>query len=411
MSPPKVDSRLNAWPRVVVIGLVGIAVAGCADSARFQADWYASDRPSPPQSVSSLPPPANYARVEAQPLSPPATVAATPANYAQSPVAYRSSSRYSDVTGSSVPPTSSHWTWNGGSAVTVGYGETVEGIARRHGVPASAILQTNGIRDASQIRPGQRLVIPRHITSATQTAAAPRSTGGNVHIVRSGDTLMNVARRNGVTVAALARANHLQTSTQLSVGDRLTIPGGHSTAMASAAPAMQNAQPRTTPVEKVNAPVKVASVGPVQTASVAKEEPRATEKPVKAAEAMPSFRWPVRGRVIAGFGSKPNGTQNDGINLAVPEGTLIKAADDGVVAYAGNELKGYGNLVLIRHSNGFVSAYAHASELMVKRGDSIKRGQVIAHAGQTGNVTSPQLHFEIRKGSTPVDPTQYLGGV
>ena len=135
------------------------------------------------------------------------------------------------------------------------------------------------------------------------------------------------------------------------------------------------------------------------------------ETPVKAAEAMPAFRWPVRGRVIAGFGSKPNGTQNDGINLAVPEGTPIKAADDGVVAYAGNELKGYGNLVLIRHSNGFVSAYAHASELMVKRGDSIKRGQVIAHAGQTGSVTSPQLHFEIRKGSTPVDPTQYLGGV
>jgi murein DD-endopeptidase MepM/ murein hydrolase activator NlpD len=151
----------------------------------------------------------------------------------------------------------------------------------------------------------------------------------------------------------------------------------------------------------------------VQTAHVAKEEPKTTETAVKAAEpsgAMPSFRWPARGRVIAGFGSKPNGAQNDGINLAVPEGTPIKAADDGVVAYAGNELKGYGNLVLIRHSNGYVSAYAHASELLVKRGDTIRRGQVIAHAGQTGNVTSPQLHFEIRKGSTPVDPTQFLGG-
>jgi murein DD-endopeptidase MepM/ murein hydrolase activator NlpD len=116
----------------------------------------------------------------------------------------------------------------------------------------------------------------------------------------------------------------------------------------------------------------------------------------------------VKGRVIAGFGPKTGGAQNDGINLAVPEGTPVKAADDGVVAYAGNELKGYGNLVLIRHANGFVSAYAHASELLVKRGDTIKRGQVIAHAGQTGNVTSPQLHFEIRKGSTPVDPAQYL---
>src|SRR5262245_11299641 len=411
MSPPKVDSRLNAWPRFAVLGLVGITVAGCADSARFQSNSYASDRPAPPQSVGSVPAPANYARVESQPLSPPNTVAASPNYGAQSPAAYRSYNRYSDVTGSSVPPASSHWTWNGGSAVTVGYGETVEGIARRHGVPASAILQTNGIRDASQIRPGQRLVIPRHVTSTTQTAAAPRSTSDNVHVVRSGDTLMNVARRNGITVSALARANHLQASSPLSVGDRLTIPAGHSAAVARVAPAPQNTQARTMPVEKVSAPVKVASVGPVQTASVAKEEPRAAETPVKAAEAMPAFRWPVRGRVIAGFGSKPNGTQNDGINLAVPEGTPIKAADDGVVAYAGNELKGFGNLVLIRHSNGFVSAYAHASELMVKRGDSIKRGQVIAHAGQTGNVTSPQLHFEIRKGSTPVDPTQYLGGV
>jgi len=133
-------------------------------------------------------------------------------------------------------------------------------------------------------------------------------------------------------------------------------------------------------------------------------------KAAEAAGALPSFRWPVKGRVIAAFGSKNNGAQNDGINLAVPEGTPVKAADDGVVAYAGNELKGYGNLVLVRHANGYVSAYANASELLVKRGDTVKRGQVIAHAGQTGNVTSPQLHFEIRKGSTPVDPMQFLDG-
>ena len=412
MSRPKVDSRQSTWPRVAILGLVGITAAGCVDSARIQASSYANDRPSPPQSVSSLPAPATSARIEAQPLSPPATVAATPASYSpQSPTAYRSASQYSDVTGSNVPPAATHWAWNGGSAVTVGYGETIESIARRHGVPASAILQTNGIRDARQVRPGQRLVIPRNVTGGTQTAAVSKSTGGNIHIVKSGDTLVNVARRKGVTVTALAWANHLQTSAQLSVGDRLTVPGGPSTTIASAAPVPQNIQPRTAPLEKATAPVKVASIGPVQTANVAKEEPRAVETPVKTAEAMPSFRWPVRGRVIAAFGSKPNGMQNDGINLAVPEGTPIKAADDGVVAYAGNELKGYGNLVLIRHSNGFVSAYAHASELMVKRGDLIKRGQVIAHAGQTGNVTSPQLHFEIRKGSTPVDPSLYLGGV
>jgi murein DD-endopeptidase MepM/ murein hydrolase activator NlpD len=221
---------------------------------------------------------------------------------------------------------------------------------------------------------------------------------------------MSISRRTGVGLTALARANNLQTSSKLSVGDQITVPrGGHPVVSAHPSPATQVTQSRAVPLQRV------ASAAPMQTANVAKEEqPRKIETVVKTAEpsgTMPSFRWPVRGRVITGFGSKPNGAQNDGINLAVPEGTPIKAADDGVVAYAGNELKGYGNLVLIRHSNGFVSAYAHASEIMVKRGDSIKRGQVIAHAGQTGNVTSPQLHFEIRKGSTPVDPTQYLGGV
>ena len=156
----------------------------------------------------------------------------------------------------------------------------------------------------------------------------------------------------------------------------------------------------------------MASV-PAQNARVAKVETPEQDGVVKNAEpagAIPSFRWPVRGRIISGFGAKTNGQQNDGINLAVPEGTPVKAAEDGVVAYAGNELKGYGNLVLVRHANGFVSAYANASEILVKRGDNVKRGQTIARAGQTGNVTSPQLHFEIRKGSIPVDPTRYLGG-
>jgi len=412
MPRPKVECSPRAWSRAAVLALVGIAAAGCSDSARFDSSSYNTERPLPPQKVASATSaPASSGRVEAQPLpalSQPATVSAYGA---QSQGSYRSSGQYSDVTGSNanVPPASSHWTWNGGSAVTVGYGDTVDSIARRHGVPASAIMQTNGLRDSSQIRPGQRLVIPRHVTSTTQTASARTpAAGGNVHVVRDGETLMSIARRNGVTLTALARANHLQSSSKLSVGDRISIPGGGPAVAAAHPPAApQVAQPRTAPV------TRVASIAPTQVANVAKEEPRTAEAVVKTAEpngAMPAFRWPVRGRVIAGFGSKPNGTQNDGINLAVPEGTPIKAADDGVVAYAGNELKGYGNLVLIRHSNGFVSAYAHASELMVKRGDTIKRGQVIAHAGQTGNVTSPQLHFEIRKGSTPVDPTPYLGG-
>jgi murein DD-endopeptidase MepM/ murein hydrolase activator NlpD len=144
-----------------------------------------------------------------------------------------------------------------------------------------------------------------------------------------------------------------------------------------------------------------------------KVEETPAESSPKAAEAtgaLPTFRWPVRGKVITGYGASTNGKANDGINVAVPEGTPVKAAEDGVVTYSGNELKGYGNLVLIKHANGYVTAYAHASELLVKRGDTIRRGQVIAKSGQTGEVGSPQLHFEIRKGTAPVDPLQFLNG-
>jgi len=157
------------------------------------------------------------------------------------------------------------------------------------------------------------------------------------------------------------------------------------------------------------APVAAPSVAPAPAPAPA-PQPAAAKAPVQEPEQTASlsagnFRWPARGRVIAGFGA--NGG-NEGINIAVPEGAPVKAAEAGTVTYAGSEVKGYGNLVLIRHDNGFVTAYAHNSALSVKRGDQVKRGQVIATAGQTGNVTSPQLHFEIRKGASPVDPIKHL---
>jgi murein DD-endopeptidase MepM/ murein hydrolase activator NlpD len=164
------------------------------------------------------------------------------------------------------------------------------------------------------------------------------------------------------------------------------------------------AKPQGSKVAKVDAPPSANIVAPAADPLPETAPTGTTGNPSV------SMRWPVRGKVIQGFGPKTTGGQNDGINVAVPEGTPIKAAEDGVVAYAGNELKGYGNLVLVRHSNGFVTAYAHASELSVKKGETIKRGQVIGKAGSTGNVTSPQLHFEVRKGATPVDPAQYLNG-
>lgn len=176
---------------------------------------------------------------------------------------------------------------------------------------------------------------------------------------------------------------------------------------------------RTAAVEK---PVETASAAPqpragvdhTPTASIPPAVPAHEEKAapaettvVASADGKPEFRWPARGRVIQGFTSGGN----DGINISVPEGTQVKAAEGGVVAYAGNELKGYGNLVLIRHPNGYVTAYAHNGEIAVKRGDHVNRGQTIAKSGQSGNVSTPQLHFELRKGATPVDPTNYLAAL
>lgn len=232
-----------------------------------------------------------------------------------------------------------------------------------------------------------------------------------VHVVGSGDTLHKIARLYNKSLLDILQANNLAPNAKLKLGDRIIVPGARTVATAPRTAPPAAATPAPSPPKSAG---KQAMDQPVQGANVVSESaatPPVTNVNARGPEgATPLFRWPVKGRVIAGFGPRTNGQQNDGINLAVPEGTPVKAAEDGVVAYAGSELKGYGNLVLVRHSNGYVTAYAHAKELLVKRGDAIKRGQVIANSGQTGNVDAPQLHFEIRKGPAPVDPLPMLNG-
>jgi murein DD-endopeptidase MepM/ murein hydrolase activator NlpD len=243
-------------------------------------------------------------------------------------------------------------------------------------------------------------------------------------VVVAGDSLSSLAQLYHRPRAAIAKANDIAPNTKIRIGQRLIIPGARPSI--AGVPAKQ-----TPPVAQGGhraGKIKAAAKPPVPPAGpgreVATNDPPAsahrttpTEPTVESesgpaggepAAGTPSFRWPVRGRIIVGFGPRPNGPHNEGINLAVPEGTSVKAADDGVVAYAGNELKSYGNMILVRHYNGYVTAYAHASELMVKRGDQVKRGQIIARAGQTGSVSAPQLHFEVRKGKVPLDPAQFL---
>lgn len=319
---------------------------------------------------------------------------------------------------------------DGGTKIIVGTSDTLDTLARRYNVSSAAILQANGYKGPRALSPGQSLIIPRQGAPAAVAAApvarpvavAAAPAAGSVHVVNRGDTLMSISRRNNVPVAELARANGLAPNAGLKLGSKITVPAASRVAGAPPAPlgATAPAAVAAAPVGTVTSapPTRVATNEPVQKARLAQtsttpEEVAAPASPVKAADAtgaLPTFRWPVRGRVVTAYGAKTNGKANDGINVAVPEGTPVKAAEDGVVAYSGNELKGYGNLVLVRHSNGYVTAYAHASELMVKRGETIKRGQVIAKSGQSGEVGSPQLHFEIRKGSSPVDPNQFLSG-
>ncbi len=249
---------------------------------------------------------------------------------------------------------------------TVTGGETLAGVARRYGVPREQLAAANGLQAGQSLRTGQVLRLParsrlrRRLPSARPLPPTP-------------------ATPPAPAAAPTARREQAQ----------------RAVAEAQATPAGRQADPQPTAAIPSQAAVTQAATQP--SAAAAAETASATaEAPARAANAEPQFRWPVRGRVVQGFRSG----SNDGIKLSVPQGTPVKAAEDGVVAYAGNELRGYGNLVLVRHANGYVTAYAHNSTIAVRRGEQVRRGQTIAAAGQTGNVSSPQLHFEIRRGAT-----------
>lgn len=434
-------------PQVAVLALISFGFAGCSADMSSRLSQSSFSNPFASQEATGTVPPApvqrelpQYARpqYQSQPLPPPAVSA--PHSY---PVAGGGVSGGGRGLASYAPPTQPHLEATGtvpprsvaaarpaGTTIIVGTSDTLEVLAHRYHVTPAAILAANGYKGPRALSPGQQLIIPHPAATAAvpapamtpvATAPAPKPVAAalaapaGVHFVNRGDTLASIARKNHVSVGELAHANGLEPSAKLKLGAKLTLPAKTAAMAAPAAPvavAQQPAAVATAPVTRV-----ATAAAPQQSARLAQatanidEKPAETPaKPAETTGALPTFRWPVRGKVITSYGAKTNGKANDGINLAVPEGTPVKAAEDGVVAYSGNELKGYGNLILVRHANGYVTAYAHASELLVKRGDTIKRGQVIAKSGQSGEVASPQLHFEIRKGSSPVDPLQFLNG-
>lgn len=299
---------------------------------------------------------------------------------------------------------------------------------------------------------------PAPLVSGEQTPPAMQVT------VQSGQTLSGIAHAYHVPMSVLAEANHLSPPYRILVGQALIVPGGgepppYAPAVAMAEPMSPPPPVSSEPMSAPPPPVAMAepmsppSAGPPMAltppaASVAlsptavkppgaiappptseplsppaEHTPRPPAPAAKEASAAPGpaaaaeapvahgggiFLWPVGGHVVEGYGVGPDGTHNDGINIAAPRGAAVEATDGGVVAYAGNELRGYGNLVLIKHPNGWISAYAHCDLILVKTGQKVARGQVIARVGSTGNVSEPQLHFELRRGKKPVDPREYL---
>ncbi|MGV6874893.1 peptidoglycan DD-metalloendopeptidase family protein [Pseudochelatococcus sp. B33] len=401
--------------RLAIVGLLAGATAACSsDTLRFGDNPFSNPftqaktaDATTTGSIGYSPTPAVYSA----PLAPPqATQPVTQA-------ATQAASGAIEAVGGSAKG----WTAQGGSSVYVGSADTLASLSGRYNVPSAAILAANGLTSASQIAPGQQITIPVYnpgggalpiATASTAGAAASASvtqaaTQATTHVAAP---VHNAAASASQAVARPVQRAQAATGTLNEQAARLSQPSPP----VAAPPARQvvaSLPSATNTIKPSPAEQKPAvTVAPTPAPPAAAAEPARQSEPAKAEKtAEPAgggFRWPARGRVINGFG---NG--NEGINIAVPEGTPVKAAEGGVVAYAGNELKGYGNLVLIRHDNGFVTAYANNGELKVKRGDKVTRGQTIAHSGQTGNVTSPQLHFELRKGSTPVDPLPHLAGL
>lgn len=266
--------------------------------------------------------------------------------------------------------------------VTVRPGETLYALSRRLNIEVGDLVRANGLEPPYGLQAGRVLIVP----------------AARYHRVRPGETAFAIARAYGVDLAVLARLNGLEAPMAARLGQRLKLPADIS--LETRAAQFTLAIPGEDTPRQVEPP-------PGASVPTGAAEPPAP--PLPAAPAFAGrFSWPVDGRIVSRFGPKPGGLFNDGINIAAPMNTPIRAAAPGVVAYVGNRLSAFGNLLLIKHGDGWVTAYAHCADILVKRGDTIAAGEIVARVGRSGAIPSPQLHFEIRQGRKAVDPLGLL---
>jgi murein DD-endopeptidase MepM/ murein hydrolase activator NlpD len=252
-------------------------------------------------------------------------------------------------------------------------GDRLSTLARAYGVGVHALAEVNGLEPPYVIYVGQVLQIPER-GDAGRPVMAFGADGG--YRVRPGDTLSDLADRFGVSMLELAAVNQLDSPYHLNVGQRLQMP---------------------------DAPIVEVAVR-----SERRSAPKAADGPPPLSG--DGFLWPVNGKLVGGFGETKDGQVRAGIDIAARKGTPVLACEDGIVVYADDGIRGYGKLVLIRHDQDYISTYAHNSVLLVEVGATVRRGQVIARVGDSGDVADSQLHFELRKGREPIDPETMLVG-
>lgn len=299
-------------------------------------------------------------------------------------------------------------------------GDSLYSISRMHNVDVSELTRLNNLSPPYAVQAGQPLRLPgANDGSGTMVASSPTS-GGAVPLTPQGSPAGRgsvqsaelpppgaASPSGGISATPLPPPSKPGATVEPAPAQTTQAPAGDTTYQPGQAPTVlrpPGAKPAPTPI-----PPPSAAPAPQQEVAAApppKPEPKA--EPAPPPRGGGRFLWPVKGKLISGFGPKPDGLHNDGLNIAAPKGTAVVAADNGVVAYAGNELRGFGNLLLLKHSDGWITAYAHLDKIEVERGATVKRGQVIARVGQTGGVSSPQLHFELRKGSQAVDPSDQM---